>query len=43
MARLKLAPTADRANLRSETPMGFARAVFEANHCHAPNLFTGVA
>lgn len=24
-------PSADRANLRSETPMGFARAVFEAN------------
>lgn len=26
-----LPPSADRANLRSETPMGFARAVFEAN------------
>lgn len=25
-------PSEDRANLRSETPMGFARAVFEANH-----------
>lgn len=24
-------PSADRANIRSETPMGFARAVFEAN------------
>jgi hypothetical protein len=30
----KLAPSAERANLRSETPAGFARAVFEAN---APN------
>jgi len=27
----KLPPSEDRANLRSETPMGFARAVFEAN------------
>lgn len=27
-----LPPSADRANLRSETPMGFARAVFEANY-----------
>jgi hypothetical protein len=26
-----LPPSPDRANLRSETPMGFARAVFEAN------------
>ena len=26
-----LPPSSDRANLRSETPMGFARAVFEAN------------
>ncbi len=26
-----LPPSADRANLRSETPMGFAYAVFEAN------------
>lgn len=26
-----LPPSADRANLRSATPMGFARAVFEAN------------
>lgn len=25
-------PSKDRANLRSETPRGFARAVFEANH-----------
>jgi hypothetical protein len=31
----KLPRTADRANLRSETPMGFARAVFSAN---APRL-----
>lgn len=29
-----MAPSADRANLRSATPMGFARAVFEAN-CRA--------
>lgn len=27
-----LPPSDDRANLRSETPMGFARAVFETNH-----------
>lgn len=27
----KLPPSADRQNLRSATPMGFARAVFEAN------------
>lgn len=27
----KLPPSAERANLRSETPQGFARAVFEAN------------
>lgn len=27
----KMPPTADRANKRSETPMGFARAVFQAN------------
>ncbi len=27
-----MAPSDDRANLRSETPMGFAQAVFEANH-----------
>jgi hypothetical protein len=27
----KLPPTPDRANLRSETPKGFARAVFQAN------------
>jgi hypothetical protein len=27
----RLPPTADRADLRSATPMGFARAVFEAN------------
>lgn len=27
----KAPPSADRANLRSATPMGFARAVFEAN------------
>jgi len=29
-----LPPSADRADLRSETPMGFARAVFEANAPH---------
>ena len=28
----RLPPSKKRANLRSETPMGFARAVFEANH-----------
>lgn len=28
-------PSADQANLRSETPMGFARAVFEANSTRA--------
>ena len=27
-----LPPTSDRADIRSETPMGFAIAVFEANH-----------
>ena len=27
----RVGPSADRANIRSETPMGFARAVFEAN------------
>ncbi len=27
-----MSPSEDRANLRSETPAGFARAVFEANH-----------
>lgn len=30
----RLPPTPDRADLRSETPMGFARAVFEANVHH---------
>lgn len=29
---LRLPPSRDRANLRSVTPRGFARAVFEANH-----------
>lgn len=29
-----MAPTAERANLRSATPMGFARAVFQANAKH---------
>jgi hypothetical protein len=28
----KMAPSLDRANKRSATPMGFAKAVFEANH-----------
>lgn len=28
----KMPPSDDRANLRSITPMGFARAVFQANH-----------
>ena len=27
----KLSPGPERANKRAETPMGFARAVFEAN------------
>lgn len=31
-----LPPSADRADIRSETPMGFARAVFEANRLEAP-------
>lgn len=31
----KAPPSAERANIRSVTPMGFARAVFEANHCPA--------
>ena len=32
----KLPPSEDRANLRSETPKGFALATFEANaHIHA--------
>jgi hypothetical protein len=30
----KMPPSADRANLRSATPMGFARAVFQANAKH---------
>lgn len=30
----KAPPSADRANFRSATPRGFARAVFEANHKH---------
>ena len=29
----RLGPSADRANLRSATAMGFANAVFEANYC----------
>lgn len=29
-----LPPSDERANLRSATPAGFARAVFEANHVH---------
>jgi hypothetical protein len=33
-------PSAERANLRSETPMGFARAVFAAN---APSAVRGAA
>lgn len=32
----RLPPSKDRANLRSATPMGFARAVFEANQVVAP-------
>lgn len=31
-----LPPSAERANLRSATPMGFARAVFAANHNREP-------
>jgi hypothetical protein len=36
----KAAPGPDRANFRSATPMGFARAVFEANapHLHASSV-----
>lgn len=30
----KMPPSAERANLRSATPMGFARAVFQANAKH---------
>jgi hypothetical protein len=30
---IKMAPSDDRANLRSETPKGFALAVWEANRC----------
>lgn len=33
----KAPPGPERANFRSATPMGFARAVFEANH-HAPEI-----
>lgn len=29
-------PSEERANLRSETPPGFAKAVFEANNCLVP-------
>lgn len=32
-----LPPSADRGDLRSITPMGFARAVFEANHLMPPS------
>jgi hypothetical protein len=32
----KAPPSAERANIRSVTPMGFARALFEANHNPAP-------
>jgi len=28
----KLAPSRDRADLRSATPAGFAQAIFESNH-----------
>lgn len=31
----KMAPSADRSDKRSESPMGFANAVFEANHRQA--------
>lgn len=33
----KLPPSAERANLRSATPPGFARAVFLANHALVPH------
>lgn len=33
-----LPPSADRGDLRSETPMGFARAVFQANAPHLNRL-----
>ena len=33
----KMGPSSDRARKRSETPMGFARAVFEANSQEVPH------
>ncbi len=33
----RLSPSAERANLRSATPMGFAQAVFETNRPKLPN------
>jgi len=33
-----MAPSADRANRRAETPMGFARAVFAANRHHLKRI-----
>lgn len=33
-----MAPSEDRADLRSETPPGFAKAVFEANHIPNPTV-----
>lgn len=35
----RLAPTKERANLRSATPKGFAQAVFDANH-HGERAFS---
>lgn len=34
----RLSPSPERANLRSQTPEGFARAVFESNHMREPAL-----
>ena len=34
----KATPSADRANERSATPLGFARAVFDANYQHHKSL-----
>lgn len=34
----RMAPSADRGDLRSITPMGFAQAVFEANYTKSENL-----
>lgn len=38
----KMPPGEERSRKRSETPMGFARAVFEANHDTTPKTQTGI-